>query len=126
MAKKSFKNEDISPVYGKIMGSNVEIHADPDHMADYDPEAHPELYAQKTPDTQEVQKAQEEQRTQGKKGAKMQRINMAFTPSNLQFIRTMSKAKGQTMTQFVNEIITRERTENGDAYQQIADILSNL
>lgn len=126
MAKKSFKNESISPVYSKIMGSNVEIDAAPEHMGDYDPEQHPELYVQDTPDAQEVLEAQEELKTQGKKGARAQRINMAFTPSNLQFIRTMSKAKGQSMTQFVNDLITRERTQNGDAYKQITDILSNL
>lgn len=126
MAKKSFKNEGISPVYSKIMGSNVEIDAAPEHMGDYDPEKHPELYTQDALNAQEVKEAQEELKTQGKKGAKAQRINMAFTPSNLQFIRTMSKAKGQTMTQFVNDLITKERTQNGDAYKQISDILSNL
>lgn len=66
---------------------------------------------------------QESLRTQGKKGAKAQRFNMAFTPSNLDFIRIMSKINGQTMTQFVNEIIDREREAQSETYQQVKSFL---
>ncbi len=41
-------------------------------------------------------------RTQGRKGCKATRINMAFTPSNHDFVKTMAKLRGQTMTEFVN------------------------
>lgn len=66
---------------------------------------------------------QEALKTQGKKGAKAQRFNMAFTPSNLDFIRIMSKINGQTMTQFVNEIIDREREAQSETYQQVKSFL---
>ena len=78
-------------------------------------------------EVQEVQdyftERQESLRTQGKKGAKAQRFNMAFTPSNLDFIRIMSKINGQTMTQFVNEIIDREREAQSETYQQVKSFL---
>ena len=74
-------------------------------------------------EVQEVQtdftERQEALKTQGKKGAKAQRFNMAFTPSNLDFIRIMSKINGQTMTQFVNEIIDREREAQSETNQQV-------
>lgn len=83
------------PVYGTIIGAKQE----------------------NAPETQEVQEVQEAQTTQGRKGMKMQRINMAFTPSNIDYIRVMAAIRGQTMTQFVNAIISREREQNSEAYQ---------
>lgn len=82
--------------------------------------------AEKTPEVQEVQERQEAQQTQGKKGAKMQRINMAFTPSNIDFIRVMAKIKGQTMTQFVNEILDNQRQEVGEVYEQAKKLVDSL
>lgn len=80
---------------------------------------------QQAPETQEEhkettkyekQKVQEEQKTQGRKGIKMQRINMAFTPSNIDYIRVMAAIRGQTMTQFVNALITQDKEKNGSTY----------
>lgn len=65
-------------------------------------------------------------KTQGCDGAKLDRINMAFTPTNIDYIRTMSKMKGQTMTQFVNDIITEKREKNGAAYQKAKELLAAL
>ena len=71
---------------------------------------------------QSVKEAQAEQHTQGRKGYKMQRINMAFTPDNIDFLRTISKVKGQTMTQFVNDILDKAREENKDLIEQIKSL----
>lgn len=84
------------------------------------------LTAQKEPDVQEVHERQKALATQGKRGAKAQRINMAFTPSNIDFIRIMAKLKGQTMTQFVNEILDRERENAGETYQKAKELIDSL
>ena len=63
----------------------------------------------------------DEQKTQGRKGYKMQRINMAFTPDNIQFIRDMSKAKGMTMTQYVNGVLNKEREKNSNYLKTLKD-----
>lgn len=49
--------------------------------------------------------------TQGKKGCKMERINMAFTTENYEFIGKMSRFYGKTMTKFVNQVITDYRKQ---------------
>ena len=99
MAKKFMDTvTDAQPVYGKIIGSAAPQEQEP----------------QTVQDTQEVQEAQA---TQGRKGMKMQRINMAFTPTNIDYIRVMAAIRGQTMTQFVNAIIAQDREKNGDAYE---------
>lgn len=108
---KSFKEKASRPsVYAAISGTGTEASE-----------------VKEVIEVQEVQgdftERQESLRTQGKKGAKAQRFNMAFTPSNLDFIRIMSKINGQTMTQFVNEIIDREREAQSETYQQVKSFL---
>lgn len=71
---------------------------------------------------QAVQAVQEAQATQGRKGMKMQRINMAFTPANIDYIRVMAAIRGQTMTQFVNALITQDREQNGAAYEAAKEL----
>lgn len=44
-------------------------------------------------------------RTQGRKGCKATRINMAFTPENHEFIRAGASLYHLTMTEFCNRVI---------------------
>lgn len=68
---------------------------------------------QKAQEEQEAQKAQEVQKevgtTQGKKGQKLKRINMAFGDVNHDFITKESRMQGMTVTAFVNWIIEQYR-----------------
>ena len=65
-------------------------------------------------------------KTQGRKGCKAVRINMAFTPENHQYIKVMAKVTGNTMTEFTNLVIERYRTEHPDLYDQAKAIIDNL
>lgn len=53
-------------------------------------------------------------RTQGRKGRKLPRINMAFTPENYEFLRAHSRMNGLTMTEYVNSLIKKDRQEGQD------------
>lgn len=81
------------PVYGTIIGS-----------------AQP---TEPTPSVQEVHS------TQGRRGEKQQRINMAFSPENLEYMRTMAGLKGVSITRFVNDLIAQDREKNGTAYGEL-------
>ena len=50
--------------------------------------------------------------TSGRKGVRMHRINMAFTDDNYSFIKHAAVRYGRTMTQMVNDIITRFISEH--------------
>ena len=50
-------------------------------------------------------------KTQGRKGCKAPRINLAFTPENHEFIRVFARATGRTMTETVNDIIENFKSE---------------
>lgn len=62
----------------------------------------------------------------GRKGVKMKRINLAFTPSNYEFIKIMARVRGQNLTEFVNDILTRTREENADVYARAIEFRNSL
>lgn len=67
---------------------------------------------------EEAAQAMETFTTTGRKGLKLPRINMGFTPTNFEYVRTMASVKGQTMTQYVNEMIDADRARNDSLYRK--------
>lgn len=62
---------------------------------------------------QQVQDVHEEMpATQGKKGAKAKRLNLAYSDANYEYISKESRRRGLTMTQFLNDIIATYREYN--------------
>jgi len=64
--------------------------------------------------------------TQGRKGCKAIRINMAFEPTNHQFIKIMAKASGRTMTEFTNLVIAAYRREHPEIMAQANEFLTTI
>lgn len=77
-------------------------------------------------EAQELREAQETFQTQGHAGMKMMRLNMAFTPSNTEFIRVMSRLNGQSMTRYINSVMDGERERKAEVYQKAKDFLKDL
>lgn len=103
---KDFENLPIGNVYGAISSGTSK------------------KGQQGTVTKEEAKQRAEDMRTQGRKGCKAIRINMAFTPSNHDFIRVMAKATGHTMTQFANLIIEAYRNEHPEFMEQANSFLS--
>lgn len=78
---------------------------------------------QGTASPEEAHERAEALRTQGRKGAKAIRINMAFTPTNHRFIKVMAKASGQTMTEFTNYVIDAYQREHPEFLEQANSFL---
>ena len=57
-------------------------------------------------------------RTQGKKGQKLPRINMAFSPENMAHIQLMGRVMGCSATEYVNRLIAADREARGDVVEQ--------
>lgn len=73
-----------------------------------------------TPATEEEAEARKAlMQTRGRKGVHLPRINMAFTPENHDFIKTMSIVTCKTMTEFLNDVIKQYREEYGQDYEEI-------
>lgn len=107
-AKKNFEKINTSKVYG-----NIE-------------QATSEKGQQGTASPQEAAERAAELRTQGRKGCKAIRINMAFTPDNHEFIKVMAKISGKTMTEFTNLVVERYRNEHPEIYEQAKAIIDQF
>ena len=98
MAKKNFTENPVTPFY-KAVEADV---------------------------TQEAQDEYNARNTQGKAGMKAERINMAFSPANYEFLRTMAGLHRMTITKYVNHLIEEERKRSADIYQKAKDLMNNL
>ena len=81
---------------------------------------------QGTASPQEAQERAANLKTQGRKGCKATRINMAFTPENHEFIKVMARLTGKTMTEFANLVVERYRNEHPELYEQAKAIIDQL
>ena len=81
---------------------------------------------QGTASPQEAEERAAELRTQGRKGCKAIRINMAFTPANHDFIKTMARVSGKTMTEYANLVIEKYRQEHPEKYEQAKAFIEGM
>ena len=81
---------------------------------------------QGTASPQEAAERAAQLKTQGRKGCKAIRINMAFTPSNHQFIKVMARASGKTMTEFTNLVIEAYQREHPEIMEQAQTFLNTV
>lgn len=95
------KRENLNPMAGLSFGTPIEAK---------------NVDTQGTQHAQEVQHAQHVQdnkdtlnNTQGRKGHKLPRINMAFTPENHEYIKRTSRQQGISATEFVNNLIEEDK-----------------
>ena len=137
--KKDFSSVNVNPVYDAIAEATAEQM--PGQLAIVDTNG---TIEQETPaqDAQEIAKKQykprktynaeetlaalESLQTSGKKGVKLPRINLAFTPANYEFIKTMAQVRGQNLTEFVNDMLTEARTSHADIYEKAIEFRNSL
>lgn len=75
---------------------------------------------------QEAQEIRETMKTQGRKGAGLKRINLAFSDTNYQYISTMARVRGETLTGFVNHIVSENMARNAETYMQAIRFRNSL
>lgn len=61
--------------------------------------------------------------TQGRKGQKLPRINMAFSVSNLEYLQLISRIKGVSMTEYVNQLIMENHKKNKQLIESAKQLL---
>ena len=114
-SKKDFSSVNAGRVYNNI----AEATAAPDPQ-----EVQPAQEVQKTRKARKTYTEQEQQEfmaavaTKGRKGCKAIRINMAFTPDVHDYIKTMARVRGESITDFTNYIFTRSMEENREIYER--------
>ena len=116
-AKKDFSKVNTNPVYNVIAEAT-----DTKAPAASNGKSKP----RKTYTAAEAQAALENLHTSGLKGVKLPRINLAFTPANYEFIKTMAQVRGQNLTEFVNDVLQQARENNADLYKQAIKFRESL
>ncbi|MCR5452407.1 MAG: hypothetical protein K6F00_07275 [Lachnospiraceae bacterium] len=113
---KNFNDLDVNPVYKEMETATTD---------NQQPTKKPRK-ERKTYCKLEAEESKNALKTSGRKGLKLPRINLAFTPNNYEYIKTMSQVRGQNLTQFVNDIIDRSRNENKETYYKALEFREAL
>lgn len=64
--------------------------------------------------------------TQGKKGMKLDRMNMGFSKENFEFMRVMAGLHKMSITKYCNHLIEEERKRSADIYEKAKDLMNSL
>ena len=145
MTKKDFNNKiNTNPVYSTIaeateqLPGQLELTEDgeivenesnmPFFRADgtIGPVETKERKERRTYTAEETLEALENMKSSGRKGVKMPRINLAFTPANYEFIKTMAQVRGQNLTEFVNDMLAEARNSHQDVYEKAMEFRKSL
>lgn len=65
-------------------------------------------------------------KTSGRKGVYLPRINVAFLPETYDYIKTVARASGMTLTDFVNLVLRKYIEEHPEAYDKAKEVRSSL
>jgi predicted DNA binding CopG/RHH family protein len=106
MPKKNFK--DINPAMAFITETQEEQDAINAHDTQHEQNTHVVSVAHTT---------------QGKKGHKLPRINMAFSPENLEYLQIISRIEGMSITEYVNTLIKTDSSKRANEITQAKSIL---
>ena len=127
--KKDFTAANTGRVYSAI----AEATAAPEAPQAQDPVEAQE--AQEAPKTrkkrraytpEEVQEALMTGKTGGKPGIKAARINIAFTPDLHAYVTTMSRVRGQTLSDFVEDLVRQSMKDNAELYAEAQTFLQRF
>ena len=86
----------------------------------------PRIRRGEKPTAADINAARAQGKTQGRKGIKAIRINMAFTPEAHEYISIMSRARGQSITNFCNEIVLNSKQQNLELFLKAKEFLDNF
>ncbi|MCR4745534.1 MAG: hypothetical protein K5894_09955 [Lachnospiraceae bacterium] len=136
MSKKDFTQANTGRVYNQIAEATAEPaenishneYVENNNSAD-DNERQTEgkpKKARKEYHGEEAQKWQKKRKTQGRKGCKMVRINMAFDLELHDFIRTMARVRGESMTEFTNYVFKLYMEDHLEVYKKAMEFKNTL
>ena len=108
--KKNLDALEVTPIYSAISEATQESSRKPRRRYNKE-DAQPYL---------------DEMHTQGRKGLKLKRINMAFAPDTYDYITIMSRVRGESLTEFLNMIIRQHKEEHGEIYAQALKFIDKL
>lgn len=112
--KKDFSTVNTGSVYSAITEATADPAQEPQQVQEAQQVQNP-----RTPYTaQQVEAMQQAGTTQGRKGCRQVRINMAFTPEVHEYIKVMARVRGESVTAFTNYVFRQSMEQNAELYAQ--------
>mgnify|MGYP003186850877 CR=1 FL=1 len=108
-SKKDFTTANTGRVYSSI----AEATAEPAQLEEQTQEQ-----GRKTYTAEQAQAMRDAGTTQGRKGCKAVRINMAFTPDIHEYIKVMARVRGESVTDFTNYVFRQSMEQNAEIYEK--------
>ena len=129
MAKKDFSQLNTGRVYNTIAEATAAPAAQ--EVQEITPaaeaqEAQTARKPRKTYTEQEAVEFMQRMKTSGHKGVKLPRINLAFAPELYDYVQTMSRVRGETMTDFVNVALRAHMEDNRELYEKAIEFKNSL
>lgn len=116
MAKKDFSKVNTQDIYStQIEEATQETPAAPAKRKE-----------RKTYTTQEAEEFLREGKTTGRKGLKQPRINVAFPTDLHEYITTMSRVRGESLTKFVQHVLYEHMEQHKDIYKKAIEFKNSL
>lgn len=113
MAKKDFSTLNTDPVYNTLAQATAETQE-----------------VQETPKRGRPRRMYDEYNDTGEETSsrrdKLPRINMAFSVDNYEYIQTMARVSGMSLTDFVNNVVYSHRQQHKDLYEQAIEFKKNI
>lgn len=125
MAKKDFSKMNTGRVYDTIAAATAEPEQEAAEVTQKQ-ETAPKRKPRKTYNAQEAAEIMQTMKTSGRKGLKLPRINLAFSPENYEYIQIMSRVRGESMTDFVNIALRQHMDEHRDLYEKAIEFRNSL
>lgn len=129
MAKKDFSNVNVTPVYATIRQATAEPEPETEYVlvkAQDTQEVESKRKGRRTYNEQEAQEYLTSLRTSGRKGLKLPRINTAYSPDVYEYVQIMSRVRGQSMTEFVNDALRQHMNDHRDLYDRAIEFRNSL
>jgi len=124
--KKDYSQIDTGRVYDAIAEATAETQ-EPAQAAQEEQEPPKKQYKpRKTYTPEEAAAILSTLKTSGRKGVKLPRINLAFTPQVHDYVSIMSRARGESMTEFVNLVLREHMDKHMDIYRKALEFISSL
>lgn len=124
MSKKSFKNN--NPALAFITQPTQEEQLEGQLIYGDKGETQEQQVKQDTQEAPREQGTYKKHPTQGRKGQKLPRINMAFSNDNLEYLQIISRIEGVSITQYVNNLIEADRGVRADDIERAKGILKGV
>lgn len=115
MAKKDFSGISTGRVYQTIEEATQEA-----------PKKDSNIVNTKIYTREEAMQFLEDMKTSGRKGLKLPRINMAFTPQIYDYCKTMAQVSGISVTAFINLALDTHLQQHKDIYEKALEFRNSI